>query len=473
MVDMLIAIPLNVFARRFGEYLYLFNQRNWNSALIRMPDYFDPLFDRHPRDIDLIAKAISRDTGIAANGIRCDIMDFVNPLIQDGYLVSGKTIKLVTSSEQFGANVAPTFDKATPRAIENDGVPPHYRADTEAAERGTDALMQYFMSHPTPFELCVDLTRDCTARCIHCYVSEFEHVSLPTEIVKKAMREFKKMGGLKVKLTGGECMLHKDFVEILEEARMDDLVIFVLSNLSVCGKKEIEAMRHCHVATVQCSLYGADAVTHEAVTRRPTFGATISAIYRLREAGIPVRIHCPVMKQNINGVGKVLELGEKLGIRVSLDASIMSRADHDTINQKNELCGSQLRGYLRKYENIMCCVDGKETCVKPDDAVCEIGTSKICLSASGEYYPCNGCYDYKLGNCQSTLMEVWDGEPIRRIRALKWGDMKSCMNCKDLNYCSVCPSRNFNATGDFASPDPALCRLAKTRHSMAKESAIC
>ena len=469
---MLVAVPVSVFARRYGEYLYLFNQRNWASALIHMPDYFDPLFDRHPTDIDIVANAISCDTGIVASGVRCDIIDLVNPLIQDGYLVSGETVELASHSEAHGG-VTAAPNKKISSAIESGGVPSRRNDDSESAERGLDALMQYFMVHPTPYELCIDLTRDCTARCVHCYVPGFEHVSLPTEMAKKAMREFRTMGGLKVTLTGGECMLHKGFMEILEEARMDDLVISVLSNLSVCRENEIEAMKRCNVATVQCSLYGADAVTHEAVTRRPTFNATISAIYRLREAGIPVRIHCPVMKQNISGIYKVLEFGEKLGIRVSLDASIMSRANHDSTNQRCELDGSQLLEYLRRYENIISCKDCEEPCTKTEDSVCEIGTSKICLSASGEYYPCNGCYDYKLGDCRSTLMKVWNDEPIRRVRSLKWNDMRSCINCKDINYCSVCPSRNFNATGDLTNPDPALCRLARARHSIARGGAVC
>lgn len=469
---MLIAIPTDTFARRYGEYLYLFNQRNWASALIRMPKYFDPLFDRHTTDIDIVAKTISRDTGVAAVEIRRDIINLVYPLMHDGYLVSGETAEVVGSSKTYRGFYAVSAPKP-PSVTENGGVFSRRNTIPEAAERGTDALMQYFMSHPTPFELCIDLTRNCTARCVHCYVPGFEHVSLPPEMAKKAMREFRAMGGLKVKFTGGECMLHKDFVEILEEARMNDLVISVLSNLSVCGKNEIEAMKRCNVALVQCSLYGADAVTHEAVTRRPTFDATISAIYRLREAGIPVRIHCPVMKQNISGIDKVLEFGEKLGIRVSLDASIMSRADHDSTNQQCELGDSQLLEYLRRYENVISYGDCEYPCVKTEDSVCEIGTSKICLSASGEYYPCNGCYDYKLGNCQSTLMEVWNDEPVRRIRSLKWKDMQTCVNCKDLNYCYVCPSRNFNATGDFTKPDPALCRLAKTRHSVAMENVTC
>ena len=463
---MLAAIPLNVFARRHGEYMYLFNQRNWASVLLNISKHFDPLFDRYPTDVDYIAKVVASETGIAESGIKCDIMELLYPLIQDGYVVYGSRVEV-------GGNTrTDRHDKPLPKngilSAAEAGEKQSSNVPESESEAGTDALMKYFMFHPTPFELCIDLTKACTARCVHCYVPEFENVSLPLEMVKKVLQEFKRMGGLKVKFTGGECMLHKDFVEILEEARMTDLVISVLSNLSVCGDKEIDAIKRCDVAVVQCSLYGADAKTHEAVTRRPTFNATAQAIDKLIAADVPVQIHCPVMKQNYNGIDEVLRFGKSRGIKVSLAASIMSRADHDVNNQECELSDSQLREFIKKYEGVAIDRGCDECCIDMNSPVCEIGTSKLCLSASGEYYPCNGCYDYKLGNCQSTLEEVWDGEPIRRLRAMRWKDMQECIKCKDVGYCSVCPSRNFNATKDFLKPDPAICRMARIRHSIAR-----
>lgn len=468
---MQIATPQAVFVRRYGEHMYLFNQCNWASVLLRVPDYFDKFFDRRPKDIDDVAKIIASKTGIAESGVKCDIMELLYPLMQDGYIVSGNRV------EVGGDTRTDWYDKPLP----NNGILPTVEAEEKQSsnvpesepEAGTDALMKYFMSHPTPFELCIDLTKACTARCVHCYVPEFENVSLPLEMVKKVLQEFKRMGGLKVKFTGGECMLHKDFVEILEEARMTDLVISVLSNLSVCGDKEIDAIKRCDVAVVQCSLYGADAKTHEAVTRRPTFNATARAMDRLIAAGVPVQIHCPVMKQNYNEIDEVRRFGKSRGIKVSLAASIMSRADHDVNNQECELSDLQLREYIKTYEGDS--VDGgcDECCIDMNSPVCEIGTSKLCLSASGEYYPCNGCYDYKLGNCQSSLEEVWNGEPVRRLRAIKWKDMQECTRCKDIAHCVACPSRNFNSTMDFTKPDPAICRIARIRHLLAKEDAKC
>lgn len=460
---MLVGTPLNVFARRYGEYMYLFNQNDWRSALLSVSELFDPLFDRHPTDIDYIAKVVARKTGVAESGIKCDIIEIVNPLVQDGYLVCGDGVERVDGigNKEKSPRYGDLKQFATKQKWQG-GI------SDDKAESGQDSLLAYFAEHPTPFELCIDLTQACTARCVHCYASEFEQVSLPFETVRKVLQEFKRMGGLKVKFTGGECMLHKNFVDILEEASVTDLVISVLSNLSVCGAKEIDVLKRCNVAVVQCSLYGADAKTHEAVTRRPTFAATIQAVRELRTAGVPVQIHCPVMRQNIDGIDEVLKFGKDVGIKVSLAASIMSRANHDTTNQECELSDSQLREFMRKYDCVSLTGECEDICVDKASAVCGIGTSKLCLSALGVYYPCNGCYDYSLGTCQSSLEEIWNGEPIRRLRAIKWKDMLECGRCKDIGYCSVCPSRNYNATKDFLKPDPAICRMARIRHSIAR-----
>ena len=462
---MLVATPIKVFTRRYGDLLYLFNQSNWSSALLNISTVFDRLFSRHPADVDYVVQEISNATGFVKSGVKCDIMDVLTPLIRDGFLVCGDDVALAPR-EVLRVKRNTRVSSTSQFAGEEIG----FLSDSnDNAESGTAALMEYFKLNPIPFELCIDLTQACTARCVHCYVPGFNRIFLPKELAVKAMREFKSMGGLKVKFTGGECMLHPDFVELLNEAAANDLVISVVSNLSVCGDKEITAIRDCNVAVVQCSLYGADAKTHEAVTRRPTFSATINAIKELRKKDIPVRIHCPVMKQNIEGIDEVLELGRRMGIRVSLDASIMSRADHVNTNRICELTDGQLYEYLKKYEDVVL-INDKCDSIDPESQVCGIGTSKICLAATGEYYPCNGCYDYILGNCHSTLEEVWSGDQICRIRAIRWKDMKECSRCENLPYCSVCPSRNFNATKSFTKPDQTICRLASFRHLITKEN---
>lgn len=183
-----------------------------------------------------------------------------------------------------------------------------------------------------------------------------------------------------------------------------------------------------------------------------------------------MQIHCPVLKQNVSGIDAVARYGRERGVKTTFDAVMMSRADHGC----NESCGlsdAELRQFIEANEELP---DKLTVCpdADADEAVCEIGTSKICLSAEGKYYPCNGCYGLILGDCRNqTLAEVWNDEPIKRLRALKMRDLSACRVCPNRMLCAPCPSRNFNANGDLTLPDAAMCKAAACRRNIVERRA--
>ena len=441
--------------------------RNWYERVFRGMEPWKGLLDRRPHSIEKVAAKVAKIFDIPLVEAECEAKRICDGLHEAGYLVCGNQIEMVdggtTCEEIFNANRG--LDAPSERSLkdgEQNGERPN--------EPAMDLLIEYFREHPAPFELCMDLTRSCTERCVHCYVPGFESVHLNLDLIRKVFTEFGDAGGLKVKLTGGECMLHPHFKTILRLARAHDFVISVLSNLTMCDDAMVRALRDTNVAVVQVSLYGATAEYHEAVTRiRGSFNRTISAIRRLRGAGVPVQIHCPVMKQNLQGIMGVKKLGEELRIKTTFDASIMSRADHEDCGRiECGLSDVELKQYLAEYDNPERIekAPGFDCKCSP----CEIGLHKICLSANGEYYPCNGCYQYTLGKAsEKTLMEVWQSAEMRRLRELTIGDMKTCASCDMIQYCEVCPSRNFNATCNLCVPDSGLCRMAKIRKELAEE----
>ena len=467
---MLIAMPQCVFARQYGEYAYLFNQTNWAAAFIRGAGSFKKFFSPHPVVVERVIHRIAKENNLLDATVRMDYHEVFDPLIADGYFVTGNQVVLAGGVPEKKEEQS-TF--ATKRRI----VPIESSARKEIDvhyEDATNELFRYFHKCPTPFELCIDLTRACTERCVHCYVPGFQNVFLPYEVVEKVLAEFAVMGGLKVKLTGGECMLHPDFERIVALARAHDMVISVLSNLTCCDLEKAQTMKKAGVAVVQVSLYGMTSETHEAVTRvKGSLAKTLRGIKMLQDAGVPVQIHCPVLKQNVAGIDAVARYGRERGMKTTFDAVMMSRADHGS----NESCGlsdAELRQFIETNEELP---DKLPTCpeIEAGEHVCEIGTSKICLSAEGKYYPCNGCYRLILGDCRrQTLAEVWNDEPIKRLRALRMRDLSVCRVCSNRMFCAPCPARNFNANGDLTLPDAAMCKAAACRRNIvegrAKES---
>ena len=462
-----IGIPTCVYCRWYGDDVYLFNRHTWASAYVRDVASFKNFFSRHPINVEDEIHRIANDAGQKDATVILDFHEVFDSLIADGYFVVGDHVELADgtrySNEGLRWNDSVRDEQAQAVAYV-DSKDNHY-------EDAMNELSRYFADHPTPFELCIDLTRACTERCVHCYVPGFQNVFLPYEMVEKVLSEFAAMGGLKVKLTGGECMLHPDFERIVALARAHDMVISVLSNLTCCDSAKAQAMKEAGVAVVQVSLYGMTPETHEAVTRvKGSLAKTLRGVEILQKAGVPVQIHCPVLKQNVSGIDAVARYGRERGMKTTFDAVMMSRADHGC----NESCGlsdAELRQFIETHEELP---DKLTVCpdADVDEAVCEIGASKICLSAEGKYYPCNGCYGLILGDCRSqTLAEVWNDEPIKRLRALRMRDLSACRVCPNRTLCAPCPSRNFNANGDLTLPDAAMCKAAACRRNIVERRA--
>lgn len=463
-----IAIPSNVYFRFYGENAYLFNRRNWASALVREVGAFRLFFMRHPVEVEPAIHRIALKHELLDATVEMDFHEVFDLLIADGYFVTGDQMGLVET--YVGEEATSTCVRENSDSIRMHRVTSAASNDEDSYEDALGELSEYFASHPAPFELCIDLTQACTERCVHCYVPDHDVCHLPKEDVFRVLDQFAAMGGLKVKLTGGECMLHPDFKAVLDYAARSDLVISVLSNLTCCDDEMAAALCDTGVAVVQTSLYGMTDAVHDSVTRRRgSLRETLAGIDRLLSVGVPVQVNCPVMRLNKDEIPALMDFGNRKRIKVTFDASLIARADHSEANRDCALSEDELRRYLELYDCPDAVPDDSGVCIDCDARVCEVGTMKISLASNGDYFPCNGCHGYVLGNCKmQTLDEVWKGEKMEALRRIRFMDMRKCRACENIAFCKVCPMRNFNATGKLTIPDPSLCRIAAVRREVAE-----
>ena len=99
----------------------------------------------------------------------------------------------------------------------------------------------------------------------------------------------------------------------------------------------------------------------------------------------------------------------------------------------------------------------------PDSPVCGVGTSMMCLSADGDYYPCPG-FKMSLGNAlRDSVWDVWTkSEKIRFLRSVKNSSFPTCLGCVARTYCSVCMARNHNeSAGNLFEIPEHFCKIAK------------
>ena len=337
-------------------------------------------------------------------------------------------------------------------------------------DEGALAVKNYFRKNPTPFSLHIDLTMKCNEKCIHCYVPAHVVSRLDVRSVCRVLSEFRKMGGLHVEFSGGECFLFDGFREVINCAQSLDLSISLMSNLIDVDESLADYIASITPSMVQVSLYSMDYVLHDQITRvKGSFQKTYNALKMLFERNVPVEISCPCMSINAAGYRDLLAFAEEHKIKVVSDCILLARynGENDNLNVRMTMaeCENVLRTII-SYERSLFLVSNESDTVETTDNICEskicdIGVDSIRVNSNGDYYVCPCFQGYAVGSCfKQTLEEVWTRSPrLKYLRSLKWDKMESCLGCTDLKYCKPCLVRNYNETGNMFTPSSYFCQV--------------
>jgi len=331
--------------------------------------------------------------------------------------------------------------------------------------------MEFCQRHNMLAELHMDLTDRCNESCVHCYIPKGVWSMMPTDMAMKVLRDFRAIEGLTVFVSGGEPMLHPDFAMILLEAKRLGLNIIVMSNLTLCDAKMVTFLKEIDPQFVNVSLYSMKSEEHDTITRVPgSWTKTMAAIRALKEAGVHVRLATPVMRENRDAVDGLQNFAREMQMHDVIDCDIFGRMNHDCSNQSHALGLDEAEDVIRKYKDQLCHQElGTERCA-PDAKVCDIGEVKLNINARGDYYPCDGGHGIVLGNAAAdSLADVWKGEKLNNLRALKNRDFPKCVGCANRAWCKVCVMRNFNETGDLFTPAPERCARAAIHRKIWEE----
>ena len=254
-------------------------------------------------------------------------------------------------------------------------------------------------------------------------------------------------------------MLHPRFFDFLRLAKELNLNIVVMSNLTLCDADAVRQLAEIDPQFVNVSLYSMDAAAHEAITQvKGSWCKTMDAILALEQAGVHVRIATPVMRENRDSIPALLEFARQHHMHLITDCDIFGRIDHDCSNQAHGLSAEEMRAVLSAHPGVFYKPPADSEMCGRDCKVCDIGDAKLNLNAYGEYYPCDGFHGMSLGNAsEMTLTDVWHGEKLNSLRALKNRDFGECAGCESRAWCKVCPMRNFNETGNMFTHAPERC----------------
>ena len=284
------------FVRKLDGIGFIYNIGNHRQEVFDASGaVFLTQLSRSFRTGDEIADGLCRKfTGAPRGVLLADFWEFVAHLYQAGF------IEILGDVSQLAVCPATETQDGSSASAKDHGL-----AET------SEFLKEYFSAHPTVFSFQFYTTERCNERCLHCYVDRESHGRpLPLERRLALLDRLGAMGTLDITFTGGEALMSTDLPALIERARKNDLVISLLSNLTLLTDEICDAIRNPNVDVVQTSVYSMDYRIHDAITRRPgSLEQTRSALERLRSAGVRVTISCPVLRENRDSFQDVLRYG--------------------------------------------------------------------------------------------------------------------------------------------------------------------
>src|SRR3990167_6456445 len=166
---------------------------------------------------------------------------------------------------------------------------------------------------PTPSlrYLELQLTARCNLSCRHCYLGKPKNIELNFNSVRKILKEFEDIQGLRLIISGGEPMLYSNFWEFNSILPDYNFRKVLLTSGWFLGKKEALEL---NVNEVQVSLDGLED-GHDTLRGKGSYKRAINAIKYVKEAGIDLSAATMVHQYNLNDFQKMSELLKSYNVR--------------------------------------------------------------------------------------------------------------------------------------------------------------
>ncbi len=281
----------------------------------------------------------------------------------------------------------------------------------KAVEEGTR-----FEDYRAPLFVAWQINSECNLGCLHC-CEEAGH-SMPDEMNKEeTFRFLEQIVEAKipyVAFSGGEPLLHPHFFQMCEYLRKNNVSLKVETNGEFIDEKTADRLAALKFRSVQISLDGATAATHEKLRLAGDWEKAVNACRLLIKKGVTTEVVFVPTQFNIHETGDLIDLAGSLGIYGVYTGKIMrigrAAKNWDILNPSDE-----------EYEKFFTVLNEKTAAYKgkmkvyyyPYDVLEELKYRLKCPSASILVIP-NGkvkligplpflCGDLK----KQSLAEVW------------------------------------------------------------------
>ncbi|RLI31651.1 radical SAM protein [Candidatus Bathyarchaeota archaeon] len=310
------------------------------------------------------------------------------------------------------------------------------------------------------------ITGRCNFNCKYCYASKFKSLNeLGTDECLRIIREAGELEVNHISFTGGEPLLRRDILNLIGEARRNDIYVTLVTNGSTINEKNAEILAKLGIL-VYLSVDGLKD-SHEKIRGYGSWKFIEKAVKLFKKFGVEFATVTALNKENYLDIESILKFSIEVGASYHCFIPIMP---FGRAVWSNVLSRSEILRFLRLLNDIcnrldvtvdLWCMPFAERYVNSPNIYVNVcrRMETMDLSVDGSVLLCD-VLDIVLTSVKGkSLREAWIEQENHKL-------VKQVLNPKLEEPCITCPvkfkclggcyARAFSKYGDFNKPDP-LC----------------
>ena len=347
-------------------------------------------------------------------------------------------------------------------------------AQVSRAARGTSPAVG------PPLWLLLELTYRCPLHCVFCYnPTEFARTGaeLPTAEWIRVLREARALGAVQLGLSGGEPLEREDLEIIVAEAHALGYYINLITSGVGLTEARCAALKTAGLDHIQLSFQDSTRELNDFLSSTRTFELKAKVAALIRAHDYPMVLNVVLHRLNIDHVGEILEMAERLGAQyvelantqyygwawLNRQQLLPSRAQVARAEAVTQRFRERVAGKIQVYFVVP---DYFER--RPKACMGGLGSVFLGIAPDGTALPCHAARmlpNLELPSVLSAdLRAIWyDSEAFNRFRGEAW--MKEpCRSCPErVQAFGGCRCQAYLMTGDATNTDP-VCDLSPHHH---------
>lgn len=306
--------------------------------------------------------------------------------------------------------------------------------NSEPTTTSVNELFQRAREQNVLNSVLLELTYRCNLDCTFCYNDlQLQGKRLDLEDYERLLNELAAMQVMTLSLSGGEPLMYPDFFRVGAHARKLGFLVTVKTNAIPLNERNADRLkREVDPFSVQVSLHGASAATHDRQTQVPgSFDRLLHNIRVARAHELRISLNVPLTVWNEGEIQDMYRLADELGVSLFFDAEITPRDNGDlsplALAPSEEGIERMFRASLdrvdrdRPSQRLPLLAKSSKSHAEAADRqsmkICGAGSTALAVDPFGNVYPCVQLR-HPVGNIHVDSIEaIWNRSPsLQRVR---------------------------------------------------------